>query len=111
MPKTRVAERRLTFQEIAERANTSHTRVRTIVAAGILGESGYQPGNRNGLTEDEGALIASVLRANAASPTTAQILKTDPGKVLEAALALAELARRQMHRGTNAEAGELNAAA
>lgn len=114
MPQDHVTDRRVTFQEIAERADTSHTRVRKIVAAGILGSDGYRPGNRDGLSEDEGELIATVLKASVASPTTAQIMTTNPGLVLEAALALAELARRQMTeggRGTLRAASELNAAA
>ncbi|WHM41148.1 hypothetical protein [Streptomyces sp. BPTC-684] len=111
MAKDKATERRLTFQEIAVRGNSSHTRVRKIVAAGILGDSGYQPGNQDGVPEDEGDLIATVLRASVASPTTAQILKANPGMVLEAALALAELARRQLEQSTIRAGGQLNAAA
>ncbi|MFE9484652.1 hypothetical protein ACFYNM_39495 [Streptomyces spororaveus] len=111
MPSNTSVERRITFREIAARGNSSHTRVRKIVAAGILGESGYQLGNKDGLSEDEGDLIASVLRGSVASPTTAQIMATNPGVVLEAALALAELARRQMEAGTIRAPQELNAAA
>ncbi|MEU2874443.1 hypothetical protein ABZ769_35500 [Streptomyces olivoreticuli] len=111
MAKDRSVERRLTFQEIAVRGHSSHTRVRKIVAAGILGDAGYQPGNQDGVPEDAGDLIATVLRASVASPTTAQILKSNPSVVLEAALALAELARRQLASGTIRASGEFKAAA
>ncbi|MFJ2407043.1 hypothetical protein ACIOUE_37750 [Streptomyces xanthochromogenes] len=104
-------ERRLTFREIAARGNSSHTRVRKIMAAGILGDDRYQPGNQEGVPEDEGDLVATVLRGSVASPTTAQVLNSNPGVVLEAALALAELARRQMERGTIRTPHELNPAA
>jgi hypothetical protein len=108
MALVKAAETRTSFQEVADRANTSHQRVRNLVGAGILGPSGYQPGTPGGpLSAEAGELIARVLRAHVASPSTAEIMKTDPAMVLEAALALAELARWQMQGGI----GEQKAAA
>jgi hypothetical protein len=83
---------RVTLREIAQSAGTTHTRVRHLITRGLI----PYDAPRRGIPSDVGSLIATVITADTASTVTAELMREDPAKVLEGALALAELARRAL---------------
>ena len=102
----------MTLREIAEDAGTTHTRVRHLIMRGLIPYDAAL--RRQGIPADIGALIATVINADTASTVTAELMREDPAKVLEGALALAELARRalaeQARQGRTAISGTATAA-
>ena len=83
----------MTLRDIADAAGSTHTRVRNLAMRGLIP---YDEDVRRGIPRDLGTLLATVIRGDAASTVTADLMRTDPGRVLESALALAELARRRL---------------
>lgn len=83
----------MTLRELAEAANSTHTRVRNFAMRGLIPYDDKAP---RGIPRDLGLLMATVIRTGVASPSTAEQMRTDPARVLEGALALAELASRQL---------------
>ncbi|MFF6984245.1 hypothetical protein ACFZAV_42785 [Streptomyces sp. NPDC008343] len=82
-----------TFTEIAEAGATSHTTVRRVLVAAfphLLGKG------RNAIPRDVGDLVARAFKGKALDQSAGRLLGENPAAVLEAAEALAELARRRI---------------
>lgn len=82
-----------TFDEIAAAGGTSHTSVRRVMAVAfphLLGKG------RNAIPRDMGELVARAFRGKTLNHSAGRLLGEDPAAVLEAAEALAELARRRL---------------